>query len=115
MLKTDIVGHGVMSSGYPFLIMTRFAISLHDFLKHKPALSKSSVMSLGHGLLDALQSIHEAGLTHNDIKSQNIMLGNYGQKFYLKRNNHFKDIEINLIDFGFADEYMVDGVHIIEE
>ena len=64
-------------------------------------------MSLGIGLLGELESIHRAGLTYNDLKPQNILLGKNGQKFGKNfEHNIFKDIEIHLIDFGFTEPYL---------
>jgi serine/threonine protein kinase len=42
--------------------------------------------------------IHDAGLTYNDIKPENIMVSN--------------DCQVTLIDFGFADEYIKDGLRV---
>ena len=63
-------------------------------------------MSLGIGLLGELESIHRAGLTYNDLKPQNILLGKNFE------HNIFKDIEIHLIDFGFTEPYLENGIHV---
>jgi len=54
-------------------------------------------------VIDALQLIHSAGYTHNDIKPANIMLDINDQEDKLK---------VTLIDFGFAKQYINMGKHI---
>lgn len=48
---------------------------------------------------DRLQYLHGLGYLHRDIKPENFMTG-------------LEDEELYLIDFGFAQQYMIDGVHI---
>ena len=96
--------------------MTRFGKSLQQYLQRFQILSKFSVLSIGLGMLDALEAIHAAGLTHNDLKPENILLGHFDQKIINDSNkNVFKDVKIHLIDFGFADAYMVDQEHILPQ
>ena len=72
-------------------------------------------MSIGTGLLDAFEIIHSAGLTHNDLKPENIMLGSYRQKHGANKSyNVFRETKMHLIDYGFARPFMVDGQHISE-
>jgi len=53
-----------------------------------------------------LQYIHRAGYTYNDLKLDNILIGNSrGQELSTLR----------LIDFGFAARFMKSGTHMKEE
>ncbi len=63
--------------------------SLSHFLKKGKAISETKIMAFLPPLLSALQTIHEAGLMHQDIKPDNI---------YLRR----KDRTPILLDFGMA-------------
>lgn len=58
-----------------------------------------------------MKTIHSAGFTFNDLKLDNIMV-DYGASINYESANVFKNIGIHLIDFGYAQPYMVDGVHI---
>ena len=51
-------------------------------------LSAESIRTIGTDVLDALEYIHEKGLTHRDISPRNIMVDQYGHGY--------------LIDFGFS-------------
>lgn len=44
-------------------------------------------MSIGHGLIDALKQTHEAGFVFNNLKPDNIMFGENGQKLKFDKNN----------------------------
>ena len=70
-------------------------------------------MSLGHGLIDSLESIHNAGYTYNDLKPSNILLQENGQKFEHDQNqNILKGKKVVIIDFGFTEPYLKEGAHI---
>jgi len=49
-------------------------------------------------LLEIIEKIHDAGFTYNDLKLDNILIGD--QTFAEKKMH-----EIRLVDFGFAARY----------
>ena len=67
---------------------------------------------LGLKLLDILELIHDSGLVYNDLKPDNILIGNQDFVPELDDNsdqNIFADIDINLIDFGMASRWRDNG------
>ena len=49
-------------------------------------------------MLEILEKIHYSGFTHNDLKLDNIMIGD-------QFNSISSLKEIRLVDFGFAEKY----------
>jgi serine/threonine protein kinase len=58
--------------------------------------SPKTVYMLGIKLIDIFERVHMAGYTYNDLKLDNILLGN--------TSGDFMD-EVRLIDFGFATKF----------
>lgn len=56
-------------------------------------------------MLNIFEQIHRAGYVYNDLKLDNIMI-QYGKKVNLQDDSCFKDVNICLIDFGFASQYI---------
>lgn len=57
-------------------------------------------------LLEIFERVHDAGFTYNDLKLDNILIGDASQ-------SAFSMHEIRLVDFGFAQKYMDrDGQHL---
>jgi len=64
---------------------------------------------IGIKLLEIIEKIHEAGYTYNDLKLDNILVGDNSQE---EHSLH----EIRLVDFGFAARYMTkEGHHIPQD
>lgn len=64
---------------------------------------------MGLRLLDILEVIHKSGIVYNDLKLDNILLG---QGQFLPRQaveNCFKHLTLNLVDFGLASEWIDSG------
>ena len=54
-------------------------------------------------LINILEKVHQAGITYNDLKPDNIMLN----------NNSKGQVKVTLIDYGFANTFIDDyGDHI---
>jgi len=65
------------------------------------------VYHLGAKLVELLQVIHKAGYIYNDLKPDNILLGyNEQPPQWPELGNCFKDLTINLVDFGFATPFV---------
>lgn len=56
-----------------------------------------------------MESIHQVGIVHNDLKLDNLMLDYHTDVKKISKTNDdiFKDLNVNLIDFGFA-SYFID-------
>lgn len=81
------------------LVEDLLGVNLETLRKRHPRLSLAVVCSIGIQLLNRLESLHECGFIHRDIKPQNILLGG-------DRPN--KSNKIYLIDFGLSVSY-IDG------
>ena len=70
-------------------------------------LSKASIYNLGIQLLTILEQIHSSGYTFNDLKLDNLLIGNKDRlpREYV-RGNCFNKVEICMVDFGFVTRYM---------
>lgn len=82
---------------YTCLVMTLYECSLYDYIITKGNLPISKISSIIYKLLTILNSIHDNGVIHRDIKPQNIMV---------------KAGELYIIDFGFSTIFInEDGEH----
>ena len=61
-------------------------------------MSIAQIINLGVQLTHSIESLHRIGYIHNDIKPDNIMVGQENRK-----NDHFK---VYLIDFGLCHKYI---------
>ena len=73
----------------PYIVMERVnGRTLRDIIREDGALSAQEAADILKPVADALQASHEAGIIHRDIKSDNVLLNNYGQ--------------VKITDFGFC-------------
>ena len=97
------------SSSMVYFIMPRYGKDLDHLLSDniKNILSPTSVYHLGIHLLNILEAIHEAGLVYNDLKLDNILLdfGENIQKIVKPHQNCFKNLHLNVIDFGLVSNW----------
>ena len=93
-----------------FYIMPKFGRNLESlFAEHNYNFSDKTVYQLGIQLLRILEKIHQSGNTFNDLKLDNILVGDQNLK---DKNMH----KIRLVDFGFASRFLdKHGKHIKEE
>jgi len=57
------------------------------------------VYQIGIRLIDILSKVHDAGYIYNDLKLENILVGNH-------KGSYSSLHEIRLCDFGFANKYI---------
>ena len=87
--------------------MERLGETLQYYImKRNRGFSITTVCQIGHRLLNILEKVHQAGLVYNDLKLDNIMVGD-GNKTPESLS------QIRLIDFGLCSEYLdANGEHI---
>ena len=79
------------------------------FTNYDQRFSDKTILQIGIKLLEIMEKIHESGYTYNDLKLDNILVGDVDQT--LERMH-----EIRLIDFGFAERFRdKEGNHIEEK
>lgn len=63
-----------------FYIMPRFGLNLEQYFdQQNRTLSKASVYGLGIKVLSILEQIHSSGYIYNDLKLDNLLIGNYDE------------------------------------
>lgn len=84
-----VLDHGETGDGQPFIVLERAAGEpLGQRVAREGALAPARAIALTRKILDALAAIHDAGIVHGDVKSDNVLVGVRG--------------ECKLIDFGLA-------------
>ena len=87
-----IVDHGIGTEGRPFLIMEHArGVTLRSLISLEGPLPLARIRGLARQLLDGLAAIHDAGVVHADIKSNNVLVDTAGGTDHL-----------TIIDFGLA-------------
>jgi len=79
---------GLTAAGKPYLVMALARESLDDVLERRGTLPVSEAVGVGVKISWALESAHEAGILHRDVKPGNILVADDG--------------EPQLADFGIA-------------
>ena len=85
-----------VQEGSIFIVMQKLTLSLHDVRLGQPfKIDQNDVYKFGIELVDILERLHSAGVCHNDLKPDNIMLDIVDGKH-----------ELYLIDFGTATKFL---------
>ena len=93
LVRQNIEGEtGEHKSKFYVSVMELLDFELTQKLKSYLFMDLNSVKKINAQLIMALQSIHEAGFVHRDVKPDNIMFKTIGKNKYL----------LKLIDFGLA-------------
>jgi serine/threonine protein kinase len=82
-----------------YMVIPLLGKSLNQLLYEKQVFPLKLVLQIGIQLLQLLQSIHDKGLVHRDIKPDNFLLGPDSKNLYL-------------IDFGLCKSYIKNDKHI---
>ena len=93
--------------GKPFLAMDLVGENLADVRARRPGgrFTARTVSAIAVAMLEALESMHELGYVHRDIKPGNVCIGNGREGLR----------EMYLIDFGLARKYVDDDGKVIPE
>jgi serine/threonine-protein kinase len=84
------LGHGALPDGRPYLILEYVeGPSLREVLHERGGLPPAEMLTILEPLCDALQTAHEAGLVHRDVKASNVILA--------RRHGAIRPV---LLDFG---------------
>lgn len=96
MNETEIV----KMKRHSFIIMEKLGHTLqHYFYKRQKAFSLKTVCQIGIKLIEIIKQIHDIGYVYNDLKLDNILIGD-------QHSNLNSMHEIKLIDFGFATKFV---------
>ena len=82
-----------------YMVIPLLGDSLNILKKKFGAFSLHSIIQIGLNILQLIETIHEKGLIHRDIKPDNFLFGIDSNQLYL-------------IDFGFCKSYFVEKEHI---
>ena len=89
----DIFSFGVRSDGQPYFVMELLdGVTLRELLDRQKRLDVKEALPILRGIADALDAAHEAGVTHRDLKPDNVFLAiEKGGRYFPK-----------VLDFGIA-------------
>ena len=92
------------------MVQEKLGFTLEKYLfKRNEPFSPSCAFKIGIQLVDQMRIIHDAGYTYNDLKLDNILVGDCKEMPNYKQTLH----KIRMIDFGLAKRYIKkDGTHI---
>ena len=78
--------------------MEKLGQNLEFYYKQLGGFTKKTIYQVGIKLLDIYERIHESGFTYNDLKLDNILIGDY-------KSTDKNQYQIKLCDFGFMSRY----------
>ena len=79
-----------------YYVMQKFGRNLDSYFNQaNMKFSHKTIYQLGIRLIDIFERIHDAGLIYNDLKLDNILVGDH-------KSREDTTYQIELVDFGFA-------------
>ena len=91
-----------------FIVMQKLGLSLEHYMFQKTnCFTMTTICQLGIQLIQCIQKLHQIGFIHNDIKLNNILVGD-GESTPKSLN------QIRLIDFGLSVSFIDDSGHHIK-
>lgn len=95
-----------------YSIQKKYGLSLAKILSNGPKYSNFNVViEFMQNFLSAIESIHNAGFAHLDLKPDNILL----KSRYTYGNGIFDTLDFVIVDFGAAGVFKTDRSKIVEE
>lgn len=94
----------------PFLVCQRFGTTLHAIIeKHNGPFSHQTAHQIGIQLCDLIKELHSVGYVYNDLKADNICIGEYMTDEQIERLPLREQLKhtlvLKLIDFGVSTKY----------
>lgn len=88
---------------WSYIVQEKLGDTLENYLFEKDEpFSEKTVLQTGIQLIDSFKMIHEAGYTFNDLKLDNVLIGDAPELPKVQDSLH----KIRIIDFGLAKKYM---------
>ena len=84
-----------------YMVINLLGDSLQSLKTKNGSFSLKLTLQIGIKVLHLIQTLHNKGLVHRDIKPDNFLLG---------KNENNK--QLHIIDFGFCKSYLIDDKHI---
>jgi serine/threonine protein kinase len=75
----QVFSHGMLSNGYPYLVMERVAGKSLRTRIEEGNLTSKEITSIMENVCAALDYSHRAGIIHRDLKPENVIVGEDGQ------------------------------------
>lgn len=95
---------------WSYIVQEKLGDTLENYLFQKDEpFSEKTVLQVGIQLLDSIKMIHEAGFTFNDLKLDNVLIGDAPELPKAMDSLH----KIRIIDFGLAKKFIDEnGKHV---
>jgi eukaryotic-like serine/threonine-protein kinase len=98
----DIFSFGMLADDQPYFVMELLdGVTLGELLDRRRRVGVAEALPILRGIAEGLDAAHEAGITHRDLKPDNIFLASQKDGTYFPK----------LLDFGVAKLFADDAAH----